>query len=107
MSDHLTGLDDSYACAELRQFVENVARDDNGLTHRLEFLEQLAHLDPRTRIEAACWFVEKEQVRIMQEYPGKTKTLLHTARESIHGCFRFLSQVSQREDIADNAGPPR
>src|SRR5438552_12053532 len=49
---HPTLVDDADHGAELGELWKDVARDHDRLAHSLEFLENLAHLDPRTRIES-------------------------------------------------------
>jgi hypothetical protein len=73
------------------------------LPHRLEFLEQLAHLDPGTGIESAGRLVEQEEVGVVQEHACETKSLLHAARKAVYGCFGLLRQVGQSEYIANDA----
>ena len=73
-------FDDSDRRTQLGQFVQNVRADDDRLAHAAKFLQQLANLDPRARIEAARGFVEQQDFGVVQQDPRDAETLLHAAR---------------------------
>src|SRR5688572_28855973 len=104
MSNHLSCLDDSDAGAELGQFVKDMARDDDRLSHPLQFLEEFAHLDAGARIESAGWFVEQKQIGVMQEYARQPKALFHSGREAVDGGVGLFIQIGKRKDITHDTG---
>ena len=99
--DHLPGLDDADVGAELRQLVQDVRRDDDRLPHRLQFLQQLAHLDARPRIEPAGRLIEQQQVGIVQKHAREPEPLLHPARKPIDRRVLLSRQIRQRQHIVD------
>ena len=104
---HLPRLDDADARAELAEFMEDVAGNQDRFSHRLQFLEQLAHLDAGAGIEAARRFVEQQQLGIVQEHARQAEALLHPARERIDRRIGFLRQVGEREHVAHDGLAPR
>ena len=65
----------------------------------LEFLQQLAHLDPRARVEAARRLVQQQQFRIVHQHPRQAQALFHPARERIHLRVALVREVGQRKHV--------
>ena len=77
-----------------------MAGDEDGFAHRLQLLEQFAHLNAGARVEAARRFVEQEEIGIMQEDAGEAEALFHAAGKAINGSVGLFREVGEREDIA-------
>ena len=85
----LPGLDDADPRTELRQFVQNVAGDEDRLPHPLQCLEQFADLDSRPRVETGGRFVQQQQIGIVQQHAGQCEPLFHAARQPSTGASRL------------------
>jgi len=81
--------------ADLRQFVQDVARDEDGLAHVFEFFEEFTYFDACARVETARRLVQKQQLRVVQKHAGQSQPLLHPAREGIHRRVPLLREVRQ------------
>src|SRR5204862_3644212 len=69
------------AITESLEFAQDVGRNDDGFAHALELLKYGHHLNSGSRIKSAGRFIKQQQLRIVDEHAGETKTLLHTAAE--------------------------
>ena len=81
IEEQLTLFDDAHGVAQLGQLMEDVRRDQDGLAHPLELLEQLADLDAGARVEARCGLVHQQHLRIVQQHASDAQALLHAAAE--------------------------
>ena len=86
--DHLThrpggrdapAVDDPDHRAQLGELGKDVARDDDGLAHRLQLFEDLAHLDSGTWVQPRRRLVEQEHLGIVDKSAGEACPLLEAA----------------------------
>ncbi len=54
-----------------------MGREEDRLAHLLKFAQQLTHLDPRPRVEAAGRLVEDEHLGIVGQRARQAEALLH------------------------------
>jgi len=83
VADQVAPLDDSDRVAEASQFGEDVGGNDYDLAHIAELDDKVFQLSPSSGVEAARRLVEKEEIGVVYQTPGKTQALLHAARESL------------------------
>src|SRR5580698_7884420 len=55
------------------------------------------------RIEAQSWFVEKEDLRHVQQSAGDLESALHAARELLHKIFASVPQLEENEQLFNSA----
>src|SRR5690606_9871633 len=96
--DDATLLEDADGRADLFEVREDVARDDDGLSHLPELFEKRANLDASARVETARGLVENEDVRVMEEGLREGKPLLHAHGERGGQLIADAAQVGEVED---------
>src|ERR1051326_2621884 len=57
--------------AEGLQFAQNMGRNNDGFAQALQFLEDGHHFDAGAGVKAAGWFIQQQQLRIVNEDPGQ------------------------------------
>ncbi len=65
------------AVANELNFLEQMAVEEDGLPFALEAAEDVADLGPAHRIDAVGWFVENEELRVMEHGLGQPEPLRH------------------------------
>ena len=95
-------IDDRDAGAHLGELGEDVAADQDRLAHRPQLSQDLAHLDPRARVEPRCGLVEDEQRRIVDERVRKAEPLPHSARQGLDVAVAPIGQPHDLEQLADH-----
>ncbi len=56
-------------------------------------------------IEAACRFVEQEQLGIMKQHAGQRESLLHAARQAIDLEIDLVREICELEHVIDDRLP--
>ena len=84
---------------------EDVAGDEDRLSHPPQFLQEGLHFDPRPRIQSAGRLVENQHRRIVDERLGQAEPLLHAARQAVDERLALAGQVEQIEHVADDLPP--
>ncbi len=64
--------------------------------------QDLAHLDPRARVETGCGLVEDEQRRIVDERVRQAEPLPHSARHALDVAVAPVGQPHDLEQLADH-----
>ncbi len=90
------------ARAAIGELGEDVAGDEDGFAHRAELFEQRFHFEAGTRVEAAGWFVEDQDGRIVDERLGQAESLLHAAGQAVDEVVALVGEVEQLEHVADD-----
>ena len=101
-AQHAAAIDDRHAGAHLAELGEDVAADQDRLAHRPQLSQDLAHLDPRARVEPRCGLVEDEQRRIVDERVRKAQPLPHSARQGLDIAVATIGQPHDLEQLADH-----
>ena len=84
-----------------------MARDDDRLTHALELLEDLAHLDPRTRIKAGGRLIEEQNGGVVHERARQAHALFQSAGERVYKLVLAVGHADKRKQIVDDLLTPR
>ncbi len=93
------------AGAHLAELREDVAADQDRLAHGAQLAQDLAHLDPRPRIEARRGLVEDEQGRVVDEGVGQAQPLPHAARHRLDVSVALVGQADDLEQLVDHGRP--
>src|ERR1700680_3867332 len=95
----MAAVDEADPCAELLQLGEDVTRDENGLSHPAQLLDQLSHLHASARIEARGRLVKEQYARVVHQRASQAKTLFLTTAECVDLEFGSVSEVDQLEQL--------
>ena len=74
-------LQNDHAIRELPDLARPVSAEEQGLTCRLQPLEQLAELAARPRIQVARGFIQEQDRRVRQQRHDECQLLPHAARK--------------------------
>lgn len=86
--------DDCHFVAQRLGFFEIVGSENDGDSSFIEILEKFPHAPAEFDIHASRWFVENEDLRLVDERSGNHEPSLHSTRES-HGHRVQLVSESQ------------
>ena len=91
-SDDAPGAEYQETIAGFADLGEHVARDQHGVVG-LELANHVAHLDDLHWVQAAGWFVEDEQLGLVDDRLGNADALAKAVRERADDLVVHIAQV--------------
>ena len=89
-------VQDADAMADQFDLRQQMRTEKDGFAGAIGFQQQLAHRDPRQRIERRSWLVEDQQLGIVDQRLRQTDALLHSAGELGHIAAGFQFELNLR-----------
>ena len=90
-----------------RELGEDVAADQDRLAHPAQLAQDLAHLDPRARIQARGRLVQDEQLRVVDQRVRQAQPLAHPARERLDVRVALVDEAHDLQQLPDHGAAPR
>ena len=105
LSQQLAEADQPQAVAAFG-LIHDVARDHDRGTAGRHLAKAIPELHPQLRINTDGWFVEQQQVRLVDQGAGERAARSHPAAQRAHHRSAAIPQVDQLERVAYPVDPP-
>ena len=99
---HPAVVDDAVAGAHLGQLRQDVARQDDRLSHFSQRPDQLADLAPGPRVKTGRRFIEEQDLGVVYERSGQAEPLFHAAGQGVDLGVSLGAQVDQFQEVGDD-----